>query len=223
MIGIIFAFLLTLIHFFSKKISKKIEKYHINITSFSAGMFITLIFLHFLPSIIPGLEYKAPVFLALTIGFILFHLTEKYIYQHVKDKKILIRDIAELHTIGFFTYHLMIGFTLYLTLELNTYTNYLIIIPFVLHTISSSISLQKIHRVIKTGYNRFLLKNSTLIGAVLAAFIKLENFWYYTFLSFLLGSLLYISMRDMIPKGRKGSPSMFLIGFLTTLAILSVV
>ena len=223
MIAVVLAFFLTIIHFFSKKISKIIEKHHINITSFSAGMFLTLIFIDFLPRSIVGLEYGAPVFLVLTLGFVLFHLSEKYLYQHIKDKKVLLKDLAELHNIGFFIDHLMVGFVLFLTFELISYTNYLIIVPFVLHTISSSMSLEHIHRRIKTKFNKFILSTSTFLGALFAYFIELETFWYYTIFSFFLGALLYISIRDMLPKGKKGNPLMFFIGFLLTIGIISLI
>ncbi|MBL7100634.1 MAG: hypothetical protein ISS23_01625 [Nanoarchaeota archaeon] len=222
-IAILLAFFLTIVHFFSNKISRIIEEHHIHITSFSAAMFITLIFIDFLPRVSEGLEFGAPVFLVMTSGFVLFHLSEKYLYQHVKDKKVLLKDLAELHNIGFFIDHLMVGFVLFLTFELTSYTNYLIFIPFLLHTVSSSMSLEHIHKKIKTKFNKFLLSTSTLLGALLAFFIKLEAFWYYTFFSFFLGALLYVSIRDMLPKGKKGSPLMFLIGFLLTVGIISLI
>ena len=173
--------------------------------------------------VIEGLEFEAPVFLVLTLGFVLFHLSEKYLYQHIKDKKVLLKDLAELHNAGFFIDHLMVGFVLFLTFELASFTNYIIFIPFLLHTISSSMSLEHIHMKIKTKFNKFLLSSSTLLGALLAFFIKLEAFWYYTIFAFFLGSLLYISMRDMLPKGKKGNPLMFLIGFLIVVGIFSLI
>lgn len=223
MIAVVLAFFLSIIHFFSKKISKIIERHHINITSFSSGMFLTLIFIDFLPRATVGMEYNAPVFLVLTLGFVMFHLSEKYLYQHIKDKKMLLKDLAELHNFGFFTYHLMVGFVLYLTFELSSYTNYLVFVPFVLHTVSSSMSLEHIHHKIKTKFNKFILNISTFLGALFAYLIKLETFWYYTLFSFLLGALLYISIRDMLPQGKKGNPLMFFIGFLITIGIISVI
>ena len=222
MIAILFAFFLSMIHFFSRRISKVIEAHHINLTSFSAGMFLTLIFIDFFPRMISGLEYGVPVFLILTIGFVLFHLSEKYLYQHVKDKKVLLKDLAELHNFGFFIDHLMVGFVLFLAFELSSYTCYLVVVPFLLHTISSSMSLDHLHKKIKTKFNKFLLNSSTLFGAILAYFINLENYWYYTFFAFFLGALIYISIRDMLPKGKKGSPLMFFIGFLLTVAVISL-
>lgn len=222
MIAILFAFFLSMIHFFSRRISKVIEAHHINLTSFSAGMFLTLIFIDFFPRMIQGLEYGVPVFLVLTVGFVLFHLSEKYLYQHIKDKKVLLKDLAELHNFGFFIDHLMVGFVLFLAFELSSYTTYLVVVPFLLHTISSSMSLDHIHKKIKTKFNKFLLNSSTLLGAVLAYFVRLENYWYYAFFAFFLGALIYISIRDMLPKGKKGSPLMFFIGFLLTVAVLSL-
>ncbi len=222
MIAIVLAFFLSSLHFFSKKISKNIEKHHIKITSFSAGVLITLIFIDFLPKLSIGLTLDAPVFLFLTLGFIIFHISEKYIYQHIKDKKHMIKDLAILHNLGFFINHVMIGFALFLTMELKDHANYIIIIPFILHTIASSISLQHLHKKIKTKFNKILLNFSTLIGALIAFFLKLDSFWFYSLFSFSLGALLYVSMRDMLPKGKQGSLPMFLIGCLLTIVLISL-
>lgn len=222
-IPVLLSLILSILHFFSRSISKLIEKHHIHLTSFSAGMFLTLIFLDFLPRAVIGTENNAPVFLALTVGFVMYHLSEKYLYQHVKDKKILLEELAELHNVGFFIDHFMVGFILVLTFKLESYTNYLIFVPFVLHTVSSSMSLEHIRARIKTGVNRFTLSISTLIGALFASFVQLQNFWYYTMFAFFLGALLYISVRDMLPGGKKGNPLMFLIGFLLTIGIISLI
>lgn len=223
MIAVVLALFLTIIHFFSKKISRIIEKHHINITSFSSGMFLTLIFVDFLPRLTAGVEYDAPIFLVLTFGFIAFHLSEKYLYQHIKDKRMLLKDLAELHNFGFFINHLMVGFVLFLTFELASYSNYIVFIPFLLHTVSSSMSLEHIRARIKTEVNRFMLSISTFLGALFAYFIKLETFWYYTLFAFFLGALLYISVRDMLPGGKKGNSLMFLVGFLITIGIISLI
>ncbi|MBM3199914.1 hypothetical protein FJZ53_03165 [Candidatus Woesearchaeota archaeon] len=223
MIALVFALLLTILHVFSRRISKIIEKHHINITSFSAGMFITLILIDLLPRMIDGLEYKAPVFLIMTIGFVGFHISEKYLYQHVRNKHLLLEELAELHNFGFFMNHLMIGFVLVLTFELRSVTSYLVIIPFVLHTISSSMSLEHIHEKMKTKFNKFVLNTSTFLGALFAYFAGLENFWYYTIFALSLGALMYISIRDMLPGGKKGNTLMFFFGFLLTLGIVAII
>ncbi len=223
MIPVVLALVLSVVHFFSRTISKIIEEHHINITSFSAGMFLTLIFVDFLPRAASGVEHNAPVFLALALGFVMYHLSEKYLYQHVKNKEVLLEELAELHNVGFFIDHLMIGFVLVLTFELASYTNYLIFIPFLLHTISSSMSLEHIRARIKTEVNRFMLSISTLLGALFAHFAQLETFWYYTLFAFFLGALLYISVRDMLPGGKRGNLLMFFIGFLLTIGIISLV
>jgi len=222
-IALVIALILTVVHSFSRKIAKVVKNHHININSFSAGMFITLIFIDFLPRVTLGLNYNVPVFLILTLGFILYHLSEKYLYQHVKNKKELIKDLAEMHNFGFFVNHLMVGFMLYLALGGSELTSYIILVPFILHTLSSSMSLDEIHRRIKTKANKFLLNCSTFLGALFAFFVKLETFWYYAFFAFFLGSLLYIAIRDMLPGGKKGNVFMFFLGFLATVSIFMLI
>lgn len=222
-IPVILALILSIVHFFSRSISKIIEKHHVNITSFSAGMFLTLLFVDFLPRAASGLEDNSPVFLALAVGFVMYHLSEKYLYQHVKNKEMLLEELAELHNVGFFIDHFMVGFVLVLTFKLASYTNYLIFIPFLLHTVSSSMSLEHIRARIKTEVNKFFLNISTFLGALFAHFSQLGTFWYYTLFAFFLGALLYISVRDMLPGGKRGNPLMFLIGFLLTIGVISLI
>ncbi|MDP2909307.1 MAG: hypothetical protein Q8N77_05875 [Nanoarchaeota archaeon] len=223
MIGLVIALILSIVHSFSRTISKIIEEHHINITSFSAGMFLTLIFLEFLPLTLDGIEYGVPVFLLITIGFVAFHSSEKYLYQHIKNKKELLKELAHLHNIGFFINHLMVGFVLVLIFEIGRYASYLIVIPFLLHTVSSSMSLEHIHARIGTKFNKFLLNMSTFLGALFAYLINLGTFWHYALFSFFLGALLYISIRDMLPGGKRGNLLMFLAGFLLTIGIISII
>lgn len=218
MLPVLLAFILTVIHFFSKGISKRIEKHHIRIMSFSAGMLVTLIFVDLIPRVIVGINIT-PVYVFLLFGFVLFHLSEKYIYQHIKNRKVLMKDLAELHTLGFFLDHLMIGIILAFTFTLSTHIDFIIFIPFLLHTISSSISLEHITEKTKLKVNRFILSNSTLIGAIFATLLKPSEFWYYSIFAFLLGALLYISIRDMLPKGKKGDSMLFILGFMLTLIL----
>lgn len=218
MLPIILAFILTVIHFFSNKISKRIEKHHIQIMSFSAGMLVTLIFVDLIPRVVTGVD-TTPVYVFLLFGFVLVHLSEKYIYQHIKNRRILMKDLAELHTLGFFLDHLMIGIVLAFSFTLSTQLNFIIFIPFLLHTISSSMSLEHITEKMKLKVNKVILNSSTLLGALFAVFLKPTQFWYYSIFAFLLGALLYISIRDMLPQGKKGDSMLFIFGFILTLIL----
>ncbi|MFH1586745.1 MAG: hypothetical protein ABID38_02735, partial [Candidatus Diapherotrites archaeon] len=53
---ILFALVLTAVHYFSESYSKHVEKWHSEIISFSAGLFIAFIFLYILPEVFGGVE-----------------------------------------------------------------------------------------------------------------------------------------------------------------------
>ena len=220
-VPIILALILTLVHYSSQYISNLVEKFHSRILSFSAGLFISLIFVYLLPEVVRGAEF-VNIYLLLLVGFVLFHITEKFIYQHVKDKSRLMKDLAELHMVGFFIDHFIIGFILVLTFEFSTRLNFLIFMPFLLHTISSSISLEHINLQSKTIANKLFLGFSTFFGAIIATILDLSNFYFFSVYSIALGALLYVVVRDMIPKGQRGSPLFFLIGVLVTLITISL-
>ncbi|MAG22283.1 MAG: hypothetical protein CL943_03195 [Candidatus Diapherotrites archaeon] len=220
----VLAFILALLHFFSEEYSEKIEKHHTKLISFSAGLFITFIFLDLFPEFFKGSAFVGDnIFLAMLIGFILFHLGEKYVYQHITNKRELLTDLKEIHVIGFFIDHFTVGLALYFALSVSDYLfGIIIFIPLVLHTISSSLSLNHLDEV----YNRkspfgLLLSLSPVIGVAVAFFLNPAKDIYYLLFSFVIGALLYVVIRDMIPQGKKGSLPAFVFGFLLSLVILS--
>lgn len=216
MLPLILALILSITHFFSKKISKRIEKYHTNIVSFSAGIFITIIFIFLLPEVIQGYNI-VNVYLIMLVGFVLFHITEKYLYQHVKNKKVLMKDLAELHILGFFIDHFVIGIILVLIFSIQKQLDYILFIPFFLHTVSSSLSLEHIDEKSKTNINKIILASSTFIGALFATALRLNEVLFYSLFSLTIGMLFYIAIRDMLPKDKVGDPLSFLIGVIITL------
>jgi zinc transporter ZupT len=216
------ALLLSILHLFSKRISKYIEKFHIGITSFSAGIFITIIFLSLLPELIKGVEYTN-IFLFMLIGFAVFHISEKYVYQHIKDKKKLMKDLAEIHMFGFYIDHFVIGFLLVLTFLAKGSLGFFVFIPFVLHTISSSFSLEHCDEKAKVKLSRILLSSSTLTGAIIASLLSFNQALFFILFAFSTGAIFYVVVRDMLPKGEGGNTFYFIIGALITLiAIIGV-
>ncbi len=226
-IPLIFAIALSLIHFLSKKISKKIEKYHQHLISLSAGIFITYIILVMLPEVTIGSEIIGEhIYLALLGGYSFFHLIEKYTYQHYKNKKKLIDELAHLHMFGFVFDSFVVGFTLVIFYKISTPFTILAIlpiIPYALHSLASSLSLEHIHeKFASKKVERFFLSLSPLFGAVVATIIQISESQFYLIFGFLLGILIYIVTRNTMPEGKKGVPGFFLIGIILTLLLLGI-
>lgn len=213
---------LSVVHFFSDVFSKIFEKFHVHIRKFSAGFFISLIFLELFPKAFEGIKFLN-IFFAIFIGFVAFHLAEKYVYQHVKEKHKMIKDLKILHETGFFIEHFAIGFFLVLVFRIEGLYPMLVFIPLMLHTISSSLSMEAIHLKSKTPLNKVILSLSTLIGASLAYFVVPFGFWYYGLFSLLLGALFYTGVRDMLPlMEEKTGPLYFLMGAVLNILLFAV-
>ncbi len=198
-------------HYLSHRISVFMEEHHYRVLSFSGGSLIALIFLVLLPETV-RIARTDDVYLLLLAGFVAFHLTEKYLYQHVRNKCDLLEDLRELHVAGFFVDHFILGFVLVTTVELTPQAGYLILIPVFLHTISSSITMEHIHETAETHVHKLLLSASPLLGAIVALALEVEAQTEASVLAFIIGMLLYIVNRDIIPKEEKGRPAMFITG-----------
>ena len=219
--AIILALVLSTAHYFSDIFKKFFKKFHPQTVSFSAGFFISFMFLELFPQIIEGSAH-INVFLLILLGFSLFHLMEKYVYQHVIDKHRHLKKLKELHMVGFFIDHFIIGFILILTIKLPGLASILIFIPLALHTISSSMSLESIHRISKTKFNKILLSASTTIGALVALFIVPFGVLYYGLFALFLGALMYVVIRDILPRKAGGQPLFFIIGVFLNLILLNL-
>jgi hypothetical protein len=208
---ILASLLLSFIHYFSHRISKVMEVHHVDVLSLSGGLLVTMIFLVLIPEVV-RISTSSTIFLFMLLGFVFFYLTEKYLYQHVKNKKHLLRDLKELHAIGFFVDHYILGFILVTVLVIQGPLSFLILLPIFLHTISSSISLDHIHEKAKTHANKIVLSLSPFLGAITALALDIEEGLQALFLSFAIGMLIYIVNRDILPSDAKGNPRLFILG-----------
>ena len=221
-IPLFLALILSILHFFSSKVSGKIEKYHSKIISLSAGILVSLLFLEILPLLLKTRTLSnSLIFTAILGGFVVFHIAEKYLYQHIKHKKELLKDLAELHVLGFYINHFILGFLLVLA---GKGTQLLIFIPLLLHTVSSSISLEHIHEKIRSNISkRIFIASSTFLGALVAILLSPAETLYILLFSIITGMVLYISFRDMVPKEKEGSPQFFLLGVLLIVILLILI
>ncbi len=220
------ALILASVHFFSEKYAEHVKKFHLQTISFSAGLFLGLIFLYLLPEFFKGLYHVGEsIFLLMLAGFVSMHLGEKYIYQHISNKKERIHDLASIHALGFFINHFIVGITLLLAFSIEgIFSGFLIFIPLLLHTFSSSLSLNDIdEKLNKKFLSGFILPLSPVFGVLVAYGLNLTPYLYHLLFSFVLGAILYIVVRDTLPRDDAGKPFLFLIGVLVSVLILTIV
>jgi len=224
------AAVLSVVSFFSERLLKHTARYHDQMISASAGSFIALIFAEFFPRIFSGAALiGAPsidkvLFAIVIFGFLGFHLAEKYVYQHVRERAEMMRELAELHVLGFFVDHFMVGFVLALLSLISAVDAALIIfVPFVAHVVVSAFSLRDIRTRagLGTPFDVFL-SSAPLIGAAAIAFLPLSLTATYAIFAYVTGALLYLTVRDVLPTGRKGRPFWTAAVAVATLVVIAI-
>jgi len=100
---------------------------------------------------------------------------------------------------------------------------WLVFVPFVLHTISSTLSLKHICRHFKASrLERFALSTSTMLGAIVATLMNLQKAPFYLAFGFVMGMLLYVVVRDILPQEREGKPYYFIIGVMLSMILIEL-
>ncbi|AJF60596.1 MAG: hypothetical protein J4224_02025 [Candidatus Diapherotrites archaeon] len=219
-----FAVLLAIVHIFSGKLGEHVEKYHSQLLSFSAGLFITYIFLVVMPEVFRAIKIIGDnVFIILVLGFAVFHIAEKYIYQHIKNRKDLMTDLAELHVAGFFADQFVVGMALFFAFQFeDIITGAVIFIPLLIHSFSSAISLQHIQEHFnKNRLLNFVLSIAPIAGVAVALLLSPYPIIYHNFFSFVIGGIIYIAIRDMIPDKDKGDIKFFVFGVIISIAAIT--
>lgn len=204
--AIFYGAVLGVVHYLSERLSAKGGR---KLVSFSSGTFVSYLVLHLLPGLVVNDLFLTRISLVFVlIGFCLFHLIERHIYNHKKSGD-LKRELKEVHSLAFFVWHFIIGVTLYFISQ-DLLAGILLFIPLVLVTAASSISLGEIHgRIRENKFVKVFLSLSTLLG-ILAAPI-FSGFSINILLGLISGALLYVVMVDSIQKERS-HPAFFTLG-----------
>jgi len=213
---IIIAVVMGLTDFFGHRISGLIGGHRDAVLSFSAGLLISLLFLILVPDVIIN-GVTEVLFLFMLIGFLLMHLVEKYVYRHVTDKQEILENLKIVHVIGFGLDNFLIGFIIASLVELDFSVVVTLAVPLFLQMITSSISLDSIDTRLNDKYSKIILSVLPLSGAILGIILELDNLLTNYVLSFVLGILFYMIIRDVLPQGRKGSSVLFFAGNLVTI------
>lgn len=208
---LIYALFLSVLHYFFEKISSSAGRFHEILLSFGAGTLLSTIFLILLPEAVHSTS-TIVVYPLILIGYVVFLLSEKYLYQHVKDPVLLEEELYHLHAVGFFLDHFIKGFILVAIVELEPILGFLTAIPFLIHTLSSSIALEEIHKVSERTVDKILLSSSPVVGVLVGVFIDMGPNMERYILAFVSGLMLFLVSRDIMPKEKEGRPLFFLLG-----------
>lgn len=222
-IPIALAAILSVASFYSEHFVHIARKLQAEISSLSAGVFITLIILSLLPMLHQAVgTFGNALYIILLLGFLGFRLGEVYIYQHITNRHELMIELEEFHIFGFFIDHFVMGIMIMLLFLLETpKIMYLILIPFAIHIVASSLSLKHIKGKMEFGTTgEILLSLSPLIGTIGAIFFNMSAIVLYSIFAYVLGALFYLVIRDIVPKERESRPLWFISGMFITIIIL---
>jgi len=206
--------MLSVIHIFGEDVVDKFRKHsQMKILSFGAGISITYLFLQYLPELYSNVILTNKlIFIYVLLGFILLHLREKYIYQHVEKRRLLF-ELKEAHSLAFFLYHFALGLIIVKLIQTNIMEGILLFIPILFHTTISNVSLGELHHHIKEHWGiRILLSLAPFAGVIFGIMVEIPDLVYLMLLGFVGGALLYVIVRDVLPSERKGYVEYFLSG-----------
>ena len=223
MLALVLGLILAIVHYFSENIEPTDPASRHKLVSFVAGISITYIFVLLLPEVYRGIESLHEfLFLFILSGFACFHLIEKHIYQH-ESKEVLHEELRIAHSSMFFFYHLIIGILLVELVNINVLSGILFFVPIVFHVAVSSASLKGIHISIRDRIMlKIVLSCSTLLGVLIAYVFIVPSNILHALLGFIVGSLLYVVIRDSMPKETGGKAIYFVLGVVVYAIIIGV-
>lgn len=222
-LGIFFGIVLSFMHFAWESLAQKLRKYKMAILSFGFGASSAYIFLQLLPELYSGITpLNISAFILVLLGFAITHLMERYTYQfNKKNKDVFLKEVAAEHSIAFFAYHFLLGIILVNFIDLDISKGVFFFIPLLFYTMVSSLSLGEIHYDISRNvFYKAILSSSSLMGAIAGTyFFVLNEIQFYSLLGLVTGSIMYISVRDIVPEKESSKPLFFGAGVLLYLAI----
>jgi len=220
---VIYSLILGVVHFFNEKIQIRQEFVRVRAISFIAGISVTYIFLNLLPEVYKGFElFDRIIFISLLAGFTLSHVIEKFVYQHSAPQT-LRENLGGVHSAAFFLYYFFIGVIFVSLNNINALSSVLFFLPVMFYSAVGILSLEKIHPKIWERLSvKLLLSASSLIGVLFADVFLQYQIIFDLLFAFVLGTFLYTSLIDFVPRDAKGRPEYFVLGVLIyTLVIIA--
>lgn len=210
---LIYPAILSVAQFLSDKINIERSRFRQHLASFGAAIAITYLILVLLPETY-GNGLTVMAHFPLLAGFVTIHLLEKFIYKRFPGKYSLHRLRTyhdELHAAIIFAYHFLIGAVLTNILATNLQAGLLFLPPLLMFTTIGNWSVHH-HYVTQNHALRLVLASSTLLGSLSALAFAYPAGVQRLFISLIAGILLFIIVRESLPKENKGKPALFVLG-----------
>jgi hypothetical protein len=220
-IAILLAILLGIVQYLGENIYNLCGRFYKHIISLSAGIAITYLFL----DLFPFFSFEANnlnrlLFIFPLIGFVIFHIVEKYAYQHSKEG-LLETHLSIENQVTSFIYHFILGIIILDFSKLGLIEVFLFFIPVLIFTAVDTLPINR-HPSKKIN---FFVSTSTLIGVLFAGVVysNISKEIQTALLGIIIGILLFSVIRHSIPMGKEGKPIFFIIGVLIYSLIILII
>ena len=198
--------------------------------SFAAGITITFLFLNLLPDLFTGTKHLAWfLYLYVLLGFTFYLILQEMLYKYSPNTNKLAFELRESHAVIAFTYHFIIGIIFVEVIKLeNLLNDFLFFLPIQIHVIFSSLAS---HHNIKTsnyqssGFDKllqWLVVIAPVLGALSAIYLNISQAISYSLIAVIGGILLFITIRELIPKPKEARPFYFILGMLVYISLLAL-
>ncbi len=207
-LGYLLAFVLGIVDFVTEEMFRIPDGKKMRFISFAAGVSVSYLFLILLPEIYIGASSLNPLlFFPLLFGFAVFHLVEKYIRQR-NGTRSYTRLHGQVHLVTSFFYSLVVGFVLINLVERDVLQGILLFVPLTFHIAIDSLP----KKMTKHYLQKAFFSSAPFIGALLGTIVETTEFMNISLLGIVGGALLYMVVRESLPREREGHPMYFLIG-----------
>lgn len=204
--------ILFIAHYFSRSIH---VRHRAALLSFSVGVSLGYVFLYLLPEIVSfAAGYERGMFAAILAGLAVTRVAEIHVRRH-KRPDVMRKELREVHSAGFLVYSFVTGMLISEFFALSAAASFLFFVPLVFHAIAGSASINEIHQSLTENRKvKAMLSVSPLAGITAGYFFSLSGALFAAVLGLIVGIMLYIVMRDSMPKESQGRPGYFLAGIL---------
>ncbi|MFO8132821.1 MAG: hypothetical protein R6U10_02640 [Thermoplasmatota archaeon] len=209
-LGIAFGAIISLTQFFSEHICSRCRHHTTTITSLSAGIAVSYLFLGLFPEFVSEVQHTERWLYVFTLlGFALLHLVEKYIYQHSAPRAVTTRLERENSAVSFI-YHFIVGVVIVDLTAMGFADGLLFVVPIALYTALGTLP----ERISPERALHVTLSLAPLLGVVAAVALQdlITTSVSAALLGFVVGALTFTVIRHTIPFGRDGLPLWFIAG-----------
>lgn len=190
------------------------------VTSLAAGFSIGYVFLILLPEVFKlsdTAEFETMI--AALAGFVLFHASLKMIFRQ-KDQTEKANLLDELHLVTLSIYNFLIAFFVVEQTRLDFSRGIVIFVIITAHIMLTELTHKEMDKTKIDNLKLPAAVISSFVGGVLAIAEVTSQSVTALLFSLTAGAIIYISIREELPKESSGSPALFILGaFIVTIII----